>query len=102
MTPSTPRHSRPRLVGPGSPHGTGNDRPTFLAKERLAHREITASIYPCHDLIGILCHKLPSKVKTDFDLIAMINDQRQGRLKTMQSPYQEKIETFGTSNGKPI
>lgn len=34
----------------------------FLAKERLVHREITASMLSCHDLIDILRHKLPSKV----------------------------------------
>ncbi len=34
----------------------------FLAKERLAHRGITASMVSWHDLIDILRHKLPTKL----------------------------------------
>ena len=70
----------------------------FLAKERLAHREITASMLSCHDLIDILRHKLPSKVKTDDDLVAMIEDRHRRRLKASQSAYQKQAETLGASN----
>jgi len=62
----------------------------FLAKERLAHREITASMLSCHDLIDIVRHKLPSKVKTDNDLVAMIEDRHRRRLKAMQSACQKQ------------
>lgn len=70
----------------------------FLAKERLAHREITASMLSCHDLIDILRHKLPSKVKTDDDLVAMIEDRHRRRLKASQSAYRKQAETLGASN----
>ncbi len=69
----------------------------FLAKERLAHREITTSMLPFHDLIDILRHKLPSKVKTDDDLVAMIWNRHRRRLKAMQSAYRIQAETLGTS-----
>ena len=62
----------------------------FLAKERLAYREITASMLSCHDLIDIVRHKLPSKVKTDNDLVAMIEDRHRRRLKAMQSACQKQ------------
>ena len=70
----------------------------FLAKERLAHREITASMLSCHDLIDILRHKLPSKVKTDNDLVAMIEDRHRRRLTASQSAYRKQAETLGASN----
>lgn len=37
----------------------------FLAKERLVHREITASMLSSRDLIDIQRHKLPNKVRTN-------------------------------------
>lgn len=70
----------------------------FLAKERLAHREITTSMLSCHDLIDILRHKLPSKVKTDDDLVAMIDERHRRRLKAKQSAYQKQAESLGASN----
>ncbi|MGB4467826.1 MAG: transposase [Azovibrio sp.] len=38
----------------------------FLAKERLAHRKITAGMLSCHDLIDILRHKLPRPVSASI------------------------------------
>lgn len=69
----------------------------FLAKERLAHREITASMLSCHDLIDILRHKLPSKVKTDDDMAEMITERHRRRLEAMQSAYKKQPETLGAS-----
>lgn len=69
----------------------------ILAKERLAHREITASMLSCHDLIDILRHKLPSKIKTDDDMVAMITDRHRRRLDAMQSAYQKQTETLRAS-----
>jgi SRSO17 transposase len=69
----------------------------FLAKERLAHREITASMLSCHDLIDILRHKLPSKVKTDDDMVAMITDRHRRRQEAMQSAYRKQAETLEAS-----
>ncbi len=57
----------------------------FLAKERLAPREITASMLSCHDLIDILRHKLPSKIKTDDDMAIMIEERHRRRRVAMQS-----------------
>lgn len=70
----------------------------FLAKERLAHRDITTSMLSCHDLIDILRHKLPSKVRTDDDLVAMIENRHQRRLQAMQSAYRKQASTLETSN----
>jgi len=69
----------------------------FLAKERLVHREITASMLSCHDLIDILRHKLPSKVKTDDDMVAMITDRHRRRQEAMQSAYRKQAETLEAS-----
>ncbi|NTV71035.1 MAG: hypothetical protein HGA71_12925 [Azonexaceae bacterium] len=70
----------------------------FLAKERLVHRESTASMLSCHDLIDILRHKLPSKVRTDDGLVAMIEDRHRRRLEAMQSAYRKQAQTPGASN----
>ena len=70
----------------------------FLAKERLVHREITASMLSCHDLIDILRHKLSSTVQTDDDMVAMIEDRHRRRQEAMQSAYQKQAETLGALN----
>lgn len=69
----------------------------FLAKERLAHREITASMLSCHDLIDILRHKLPAKIKTDDDMADMITERHRRRLEAMQSAYRKQAETLEAS-----
>jgi SRSO17 transposase len=46
----------------------------FLAKERMAHRD-TADLLSCNDLVEIMRHKLPSKIQTDADLVASIEDR---------------------------
>jgi hypothetical protein len=86
------------MEGMASPHGADHDRSMFLTKERLAHREITTSMLSCHDLIDILRHKLPRKVKTDDDLAAMIEDRHRRRLKTMQPAYRKQAKTLCPSN----
>lgn len=70
----------------------------FLAKERLAYREVTASMLSCHDLIDILRHKLPRKVNTDDDLAAMIEARHRRRLDAMQSAYRKQAESLMESN----
>jgi hypothetical protein len=69
----------------------------FLARERLAHRDISASMLSCHDLIDILRHKLPSKVKTDDDMADMITERHRRRLEAMQSVCQKQAETLQVS-----
>ncbi len=70
----------------------------FLAKERLAHRDISASMLSCHDLIDILRHKLPRKIKTDDDMAEMITERHRRRLEAMQSAYENQAKTLGASN----
>ena len=70
----------------------------FLAKERLAHREITASMLSCHDLIDILPHKWPSKIKTDDNMAIMIEERHRRRRVAMQSSYQKQAVTLAASN----
>jgi SRSO17 transposase len=50
----------------------------FLAKERLANRD-TADLLSCNDLVEIMRHKLPSKIQTDADLVASIEDRHRRR-----------------------
>lgn len=69
----------------------------FLAKERLAHREITASMLSCHDLIDILRHKMPRKIKTDDDMAEMITERHRRRLQAMQSAYNVQAQTLRAS-----
>lgn len=69
----------------------------FLAKERLAHRDITVSMLSCHDLIDILRDKLPSKIKTDDDMADMITERHRRRLEAMQSAYQKQTKTLRAS-----
>ncbi|MGB4949060.1 MAG: IS701 family transposase, partial [Rhizobiaceae bacterium] len=50
----------------------------FLAKERMATR-VTADLLSCNDLVEIMRHKLPSKIQTDADLVASIEDRHRRR-----------------------
>jgi hypothetical protein len=51
----------------------------------------------CHDLIDILRHKLPSKIKTDDDMAEMITERHRRRLEAMESAYKKQAETLGAS-----
>ena len=55
----------------------------------------------CHDLIVILRHKLPSKVRTDDDLAAMITERHRRQLDAMQSAYKKQAETLGGAKNRP-
>lgn len=61
----------------------------FLAKERLANRE-TAELLSCNDLVEIMRHKLPTKIETDDDLVAMIEDRHRRRQTAMDHAYQKQ------------
>ena len=61
----------------------------FLAKERLAHRE-TAGLLSCNDLVEIMRHKLPTKIETDEDLVAMIEDRHRRRRVAMDHAYRKQ------------
>ena len=61
----------------------------FLAKERLAHRD-TADLLSCRDLVEIMRHKLPTKIVSDEDLAASINDRHQRRRKAMDAAYRKQ------------
>ena len=61
----------------------------FLAKERLTNRE-TAKLLSCHDLIDIMRHKLPTKIQTDDDLVAMIEERHRRRQSASDSAYQKQ------------
>lgn len=50
----------------------------FLTKERLVNRE-TAKLLSCHELIDIMRHKLPAKVKTNDDLVTIIDKRHRRR-----------------------
>ena len=70
----------------------------FLAKERLAHRE-TAGLLSCNDLVEIMRHKLPTKIETDDDLVAMIEDRHRRRQTAMDHAYQKQALMLETSAG---
>ncbi|MDP3638362.1 MAG: hypothetical protein U0989_03940 [Azonexus sp.] len=40
----------------------------LLAKERLVHRETTARMLSCYNLIDILRHELPARSKNDTNV----------------------------------
>ncbi|MDP3636638.1 MAG: hypothetical protein Q8R51_04575 [Azonexus sp.] len=45
----------------------------------------------------VLRHKLPSKVRTDDDMAAMIEECHRRRLEAIQSVYRKQAETLGAS-----
>ena len=61
----------------------------FLAKERMAHRD-TADLLSCNDLVEIMRHKLPSKIQTDDDLVASIEDRHRRRQHAKNFAYQKQ------------
>jgi hypothetical protein len=61
----------------------------FLAKERIAHRE-TADLLSCNDLVQIMRHKLPSKIQTDADLVASIEDRHRRRQNAKDFAYKKQ------------
>lgn len=68
----------------------------FLAKERLAHRG-TTHLLSCNDLVEIMRHKLPSKIETDDDLVAMIEDRHQRRRMAMEHAYRRQARMLAAS-----
>ena len=73
----------------------------FLAKERLAHRE-TAELLSCNDLVEIMRHKLPTKINTDDDLIALIENRHRRRRLARDSTYRTQIARLAASAGGGI
>ena len=61
----------------------------FLAKERLALRD-THRLLSCQDLVEILCYKLPSKIRTDADLVMTIVDRHKRRRKAAAHHYEKQ------------
>ena len=61
----------------------------FLAKERLAHRE-TAQLLSCNDLVEILRHRLPTRIETNDDLVAVIEDRHRRRRTAMDHAYRKQ------------
>lgn len=68
----------------------------FLAKERLAHRE-TAELLSCNDLVEIMRHQLPTKIETDDDLVAMIEDRHRRRRVAMDHAYRKQARMLDAS-----
>lgn len=65
----------------------------FLAKERMANRD-TATLLSCNDLVEIMRHKLPSKIQTDDDLVASIEDRHRRRQLAKDFAYRNKHLSF--------
>ena len=61
----------------------------FLAKERMAHRE-TAELLSCNDLVEIMRHKLPRKIETDADLVALIENRHRRRQRAKDFAYEKQ------------
>ena len=86
------------MAGWASPHGAGHDC-LDVPRQRAAgasgnHRPQLS----CHDLIDILPHKWPSKIKTDDDMAIMIEERHRRRRVAMQSSYQKQAVTLAASN----
>jgi SRSO17 transposase len=73
----------------------------FLAKERLALRE-THQLLSCQDLVEILRYKLPRKISTDAELVAMIVDRHKRRRKAAAQHYEKQGLTPPSSFGATI
>jgi len=69
----------------------------FLAKERLAHRD-TAHLLSCNDLVEILRHKLPTKINTDADLVATIEDRHRRRQIAKDFAYEKQAAILSASD----
>jgi len=68
----------------------------FLAKERLAHRE-TADLLSCNDLVEIMRHKLPTKIETDADLVASIENRHRRRQLAKDFAYKKQAVILSAS-----
>jgi SRSO17 transposase len=68
----------------------------FLAKERMANRH-TADLLSCNDLVEIMRHKLPSKIKTDDDLVASIEDRHRRRQHAKDFAYRKQATILSAS-----
>lgn len=69
----------------------------FLAKERLASRD-TADLLSCNDLVEIMRHKLPTKIQTDADLVAAIEDRHRRRQLAKDFAYQKQAAILSASD----
>ncbi len=69
----------------------------FLAKERLANRE-TANLLSCNDLVEIMRHKLPSKIQTDADLVASIEERHRRRQLAKDFAYKSQAAILSASS----
>ena len=69
----------------------------FLAMERLANRD-TDRLLSCNDLVQIMKHKLPSKIKTDEDLVFTIQNRHRRRQDAMDSAYRIQAVTLTASS----
>ena len=69
----------------------------FLAKELLANRD-TADLLSCNDLVEIMRHKLPSKVQTDADLVASIEDRHRRRQLAKDFAYRKQAVILSASS----
>jgi len=69
----------------------------FLAKERLANRE-TAELLSCNDLVEIMRHKLPTKIHTDADLVASIEDRHRRRQLAKDFAYRKQVTILSASD----
>ncbi len=73
----------------------------FLAKERLANRE-TADLLSCNDLVEIMRHKLPTKIETDTDLVASIEDRHRRRQLAKDFAYKKQAAILSASGCNEI
>jgi SRSO17 transposase len=69
----------------------------FLAKERLAHRD-TADLLSCNDLVEIMRHKLPTKIETDANLVASIEDRHRRRQLAKNFAYKKQAAILSASD----
>jgi SRSO17 transposase len=69
----------------------------LLAKERIAHCE-TADLLSCNDQVEIMRHKRPSKIQTDADLVASIQDRHRRRQKAKEFAYKKQAAILSASD----
>lgn len=68
----------------------------FLAKERLALRD-TAQLLSCEDVVQMIKHRLPTKVRDDDALVSQIVRRHQRRNTARKSAYQRQKQTWAST-----
>ncbi|MDP2881646.1 MAG: hypothetical protein Q8N89_08710, partial [Azonexus sp.] len=69
----------------------------FLANESLAHRD-NADLLSCSDLVEIMRHQLPTRINTEADLVASIENRHRRRQVAREFAYKKQASILSASD----